>query len=342
MEGFEVVEKMKMVENIRKRKQISVKEKLEILNMIDCGEKLSAVARQFGISSSTASTIVKERFKIKLLSEHYNIAPERKRMRLGLFRDVDEAVNIWFRQQRNKNSPVNGPMLQQKAREFAVQLGHKNFEGSSGWLSRFRERFGLSMKVMRDEDHSDLMPGIGMTDDEIVASVYHSSLHLKTKRDNQEQPTHSETEKSSKPVSTEPKVDFKDAILCAAKLTCFFKRQENIPTHILKALHHVSDFMLNDLQEKLKQRKITDYFKPLCSQTMQIYVPVQSNHGFSDNTNIEHDSYTLESYHHNIENNPTHRKNLELKYEPEEIISTPDNNHLTEDDYFETCSELNH
>lgn len=278
-----------MPEIIRRRRSITVKEKLDILNMVDSGQKLSAVAREFGISSSTASTIVKERHKIKMLADHYNIDPERKRMRLGIYRDVDEAVHMWFRQMRMKNIPINGPMLQQKAREFAVQLGHQNFEGSSGWLFRFRERHGLSVKTMRDPDENNIYNcgGVGMTDDEIVTSVCQNTIHplnFCDTKDNVKDKNNIKGAKKSKVFNSIEKPDIPEnyfvpeieltdydqsvaliglpeAIALADKLTSFLKGQ-NVPSDILKSMDTVSDFIDKDLRQQMKQRKITDYFKP--------------------------------------------------------------------------------
>lgn len=271
-----------MPENIRKRRSISVKEKLDILSMVDNGHKLAAVAREFGISSSTASTIVKERHKIKLLADHYNIDPDRKRMRLGIYRDVDEAVHMWFRQMRMKNIPINGPMLQQKAREFAIQLGHQNFEGSSGWLFRFRERHGLSVKTMRDNDESNLynFSGVGMTDDEIVTSVCQNTFNPLQFLDSSKEKNSKSGKKNKVPNITvkeeipenylvpeielndyEPVVSLTDAVDLAEKLTSFLKRHD-VSSDVLKSMTTVYNFINTDLREQEKQKKITDYFKP--------------------------------------------------------------------------------
>ncbi|XP_035219126.1 uncharacterized protein LOC118192297 [Stegodyphus dumicola] len=312
-----------MTENVRnevrKRRPISLQEKLEFLKMIDSGRPLLAVAREFGIPPSTARTIVKERLKVKLLSEHYNVPPGRKRMRLGLFRDVEEALHMWFRQMRTKNCKVNGPMLKQKAREFAQYLGHTNFEGSSGWLSRFRERYGLSVKAMEGDGNINVVTGIGMTDEEIVATVCAHNMHSEAllnkcstnseeivtdicpnsivsanyceEADRKTDELSSETSKFDSPLETSkfdsstetPKFDssletskfdsstsfqefnlsigLREAINLTEKLSCFLKQQDSVPDHVWKSLSTVEDFILLDLTERHKQRKITDYFK---------------------------------------------------------------------------------
>lgn len=273
-----------MTEIIKKRRSISVKEKLAILSMVEGGEKLVKVARAFGISTSTASSIVKERFKIKLLAEHYRMSPNRKRMRLGLFKDIDEAVNIWVQQMRAKNSPLNGPMLQQKAKEFATQLGHKTFEPSTGWLFRFRERFGLTQKSIKEDDRSNIVTGVGMTDDEIVASVCPVNIPSERFLDTNVsiesyepraceiyEPRECESYEPReviplevKPAVTFPEaaISFPEAIQSVEKLIMFLRDQEDVPDHIWTSLNTIEGYILLDLPEKYKQKKITDYFRP--------------------------------------------------------------------------------
>jgi len=43
-------------------------------------------------------------------------------MRKGNFIDVDEAVFRWFTQMREKNAVVTGPLMLEKAAQFAVSL----------------------------------------------------------------------------------------------------------------------------------------------------------------------------------------------------------------------------
>jgi len=52
---------------------------------------------------------------------------------------------------RAKNIPINGPLLCERARSFARSLGFPEFMGSTGWLHRFRERCGISHKIINGE-----------------------------------------------------------------------------------------------------------------------------------------------------------------------------------------------
>ncbi|XP_054722532.1 ankyrin repeat domain-containing protein 23-like [Uloborus diversus] len=50
-----------------------------------------------------------------------------------------------------RNIPINGPLLREKACHFAAMLEVENFQGSIGWLNRFRDRYGVVAKVICGE-----------------------------------------------------------------------------------------------------------------------------------------------------------------------------------------------
>ena len=57
-----------------------------------------------------------------------------KTRKVGEYKKLDEALYIWFRQQRDKNIPVSGPLLLEKARILFVKLygdSDKQFTGST-------------------------------------------------------------------------------------------------------------------------------------------------------------------------------------------------------------------
>lgn len=136
----------------KKRKQFSLQEKVDLFKEIDAGKKQIDLCRERGIAPSTLATILKDREKVLKLHRESQLAPTRKRLRLGNFQDVDQAVLTWFKDARLQNVPVSGPMLQAKAREFADALEVTGFDASSGWLFRFRQRNGITWQVVSGEE----------------------------------------------------------------------------------------------------------------------------------------------------------------------------------------------
>lgn len=136
----------------KRRKQFSLQEKVDLLRELDSGKKQIDLCRERGIAPSTVATIWKDREKILKLHRESQLAPTRKRLRLGNFQDVDQAVLTWFKDARLQNIPVSGPMLQEKAREFADALEVTGFDASAGWLFRFRQRNGITWQVVSGEE----------------------------------------------------------------------------------------------------------------------------------------------------------------------------------------------
>ncbi|KAH7943145.1 hypothetical protein HPB52_005836 [Rhipicephalus sanguineus] len=118
----------------KKRRQFSLKEKVDILMELNAGKKQVAICRERDIAPSTVATILKDREKIVKLQRESQLAPSRKRLRLGNYQTVDDAFLTWFKDARQHGVPLSGPIIQEKARQFAVALGNSDFDASTGWL----------------------------------------------------------------------------------------------------------------------------------------------------------------------------------------------------------------
>ena len=124
----------------------------------------SEIARHFGVPSNTLSTWIKNAEKIKAAYQQSSFAPDRKRMRTANFEDVEHALLKWFKNVRDQNLPISGPMLSAKAEEFAQRLDHSDFKCSNGWLDRFKERHNITFKKICGESKSVDVNSKGMTD----------------------------------------------------------------------------------------------------------------------------------------------------------------------------------
>ena len=83
----------------KKRKNLSVDEKIDALLCLDKGEKKSVVAKRLGIPPNTLSTWIKNKDKIMATYECNN--PERKRPRMSTYTDIESALLEWFKQARS-------------------------------------------------------------------------------------------------------------------------------------------------------------------------------------------------------------------------------------------------
>lgn len=137
-----------------KRKRLSLDEKRDILRRLDSGQRQVDVAKAFGIPASSLSTIKSQRQAIAAASESAQLGPARKRLCTGYFSKVDNAVATWLKDLRARNIPVSGNMIQEKALEFAALFDVTGFDASSGWLHRFRARYGIVWKQVCGEASS--------------------------------------------------------------------------------------------------------------------------------------------------------------------------------------------
>lgn len=89
------------------------------------GRKKKVTAKEFGIPASTLSTIIKNSKEIDL-----NFPTDRKRKISPDFSDVEKCVVKWFKQCRDANANIGGPILKEKTENFAKSLGQEQFKAS--------------------------------------------------------------------------------------------------------------------------------------------------------------------------------------------------------------------
>ncbi|KAJ8949937.1 hypothetical protein NQ314_008099 [Rhamnusium bicolor] len=102
-----------------------MKQKSHIIWRLENGELNGDIAKECGVSHSTISTIWKNKDKIKALFEKNFL--KIKRSRASEHKVIEEALLTWFKHQRANNVPISGPILQQKAYDFARLMGKRKF-----------------------------------------------------------------------------------------------------------------------------------------------------------------------------------------------------------------------
>ncbi|XP_051012804.1 tigger transposable element-derived protein 4 [Acomys russatus] len=131
----------------KKKKSLSIEEKIDIINAVESGKKKAEIAAEYGIKKNSLSSIMKNKDKVLEAFESLRFDPKRKRLRTAFYTDLEEALMRWYRIAQCLNVPVNGPMLRLKANDFAQKLGHNDFKCSNGWLDRFKSRYGLVFRA---------------------------------------------------------------------------------------------------------------------------------------------------------------------------------------------------
>ncbi|XP_025197064.1 tigger transposable element-derived protein 6-like [Melanaphis sacchari] len=127
-------------------KTLTIGEKQKVLEAVKTGRKKKDIAEEFGIPASTLSTIIKNSKENDL-----NFPTDRKRKRGPGFSDVEECVVKWFKQCKDAKVSIGGPILKEKAKNFAKSLGHEQFKASNGWLESFKKRHDIAFRKVCGE-----------------------------------------------------------------------------------------------------------------------------------------------------------------------------------------------
>ncbi|CAB0034433.1 unnamed protein product [Trichogramma brassicae] len=128
--------------NAKKRKILSVNDKFLIIQDLQNHKSHTQVCNAYQLSSSTVSTIWKNRDSI--IKSFEECGGSIKKRRTCKNPDIDKALYKWFLQKRNQNVPINGPILQAQAEKFAAINGNTDFVCNHSWISRFIKRHDIS------------------------------------------------------------------------------------------------------------------------------------------------------------------------------------------------------
>lgn len=173
----------------RKRKHFNVEEKSRIISKLENGATNKDLAKEYDVSHSTISTIWKERNKIKFLFDSNLL--KMKRARTTKHIEIEKALLMWFQCQNANNVLLTGPILQQKANDFARCLGDQDFICSSSWIQRFRARHNINVSRKNYVKASCVsigaVEGFSDTDNSITAPVTDYDIVAEIKKETDEQ-----------------------------------------------------------------------------------------------------------------------------------------------------------
>jgi len=134
----------------RKRNDLSLADKYEVVKLLDQKISQYEIAKKLGCSQSQVSRNSSKREDRRTQFDS-NANPSRKRQRTGKAEDIETDLSQWFAHARSREIPITGPILEEKARDFATHMKKDDFTPSSGWLSRWKERNSINFKRVHGE-----------------------------------------------------------------------------------------------------------------------------------------------------------------------------------------------
>ena len=105
---------------IRKRKVLSIEQKLEICELVKKGTSYDEIMKTYGIGKSTISDIKKEQEFKEFVSKKAQLGIKNadkvtKVMKTGSNNELDQTLYLWFRQCREKKYPSDRAYLTGKS-----------------------------------------------------------------------------------------------------------------------------------------------------------------------------------------------------------------------------------
>ena len=121
----------------RKHQEVTLKVEYEALKELQKGRQKKDVAKQYGISGITLATWKKNEENI--FDAFENSSLKCQRFKTGTYEKLNEDLLKWFTLMRGNNIPINGPIILEKAHEFAKAFDYKDFTASNGCLRGWKE-----------------------------------------------------------------------------------------------------------------------------------------------------------------------------------------------------------
>ena len=122
----------------QKRKSITLGEKIKIINDIENDMKKSDVLDKYKIANySNLTKIMKNKEKYRNAFS-VKSSTKRKRLRDGKFKDLEDELNTRIEESLEMNIPVTGSLVQELAKEIALEKKISDFKASNHWLQNFK------------------------------------------------------------------------------------------------------------------------------------------------------------------------------------------------------------
>ena len=115
-----------------KRKCLTLEERVKCIKLLDSGKSSRVVAAELGVGRTQIQGILKR--KPEILDDYEangNLSLKRPKRDTD-YSEINSLTYRWFLDATSRMIPVNGPLLQEKAKSFAADLGFSEFKASNG------------------------------------------------------------------------------------------------------------------------------------------------------------------------------------------------------------------
>ncbi|XP_063235778.1 jerky protein homolog isoform X1 [Bacillus rossius redtenbacheri] len=133
----------------RRKKVLTIKEKVEILKKLDAGTSVKNLSQSYDVGISMIYDIKKQKNE---LCKFYSDSDTKREIENRKTMQGDNALYQWFRLRRSEGVSISGQMLIEQAKMFHAELNLTyDCDYSLGWLHKFKKRHGISFFKLSGE-----------------------------------------------------------------------------------------------------------------------------------------------------------------------------------------------
>ena len=129
----------------RRSRILDIPDKLKIIERLDNGEQVADLAKEYGVGKTTITAVMSAKAKLMVYQiQNDPNKPEKYMTKFACYESVDKALYTWYVEEKNKGTPLTGPIVKEKAKWFHDTMYPGNsFKASEGWLWRWKKRNGI-------------------------------------------------------------------------------------------------------------------------------------------------------------------------------------------------------
>ncbi|GBN60586.1 Jerky -like [Araneus ventricosus] len=252
---------------------------LETIKGINNGESLKKIALEFEVCETTVGDWRRNKAQIEAFCSKMDSSKtfeERSTLKKAKTEKLDEAVYLWFEQQRTQGIPISGNILKEKALLLRQKLNeNESFSASQGWLDKFKKRHGIrqlaiareKLSVIKDsakdfvERFEEMIEKENLTLDQIYIAdktgLFYRMMPSKSLA-SKEEASAPGYKKRTRVLRTISHVEGVQTLTTTLK---YLEQRSDVTLIDLLLLKNWRDRAATDRNSGLLQRKVTDYFK---------------------------------------------------------------------------------
>ena len=133
------------------RKTLTLEERVKVINMNSSGKSCKKIAEELGVGKTQIQCIMKRKAEVLEDFESSTSLNRKRKMRKTGNEEINELLLKWFTDCTARRIPVTGPLMKEKALQFASQLSNEDFKASNGWLDSFVKRNNIKFGKLHGE-----------------------------------------------------------------------------------------------------------------------------------------------------------------------------------------------